>query len=138
MNPKERITVALQGGTPDRVPVTLGLSAMVPVRFFTGNYIDFFWKETIPLWKARVETEFDRFGADSFIHLSENPSPHDPPTELRDVKESDERVTYTNVIHTRKGDLKGEFFIGPNSPVSIISPYVKSAQADYEKVLETL
>ena len=91
VNPKERITVALEGGIPDRVPVTLGLSEMVPVRFFTDNYIDFFWKERIPLWKARVETEFDRFGADSFIHLSENPSVYDPPGELSDVKELDEQ-----------------------------------------------
>ena len=137
MTPKQRINVALKGGIPDRVPVTLGLSEMVPVRFFWGDYIAF-WKDKTPLWKARVETEFDRFGADSFIHLSENPSPHDPPTEVRHVKESVEQISYSSVIHTRKGDLKANFFVGRHSPVSIVLAYVRSPQADYEKVLDTL
>ncbi|MBI4025258.1 MAG: hypothetical protein HY360_09785 [Verrucomicrobia bacterium] len=64
MTPKERITVALRGGRPDRVPVTLGLSEMVPVRYCTDDYVRFHWVEKIPLWKARVEIEHDRFGAD--------------------------------------------------------------------------
>ena len=138
MTPKERITVALTGGIPDRVPVTLGLSEMVPVRFFGGNYIEFFWKKRIPLWKARVETEHDRFGADSFIHLSENPSPNDPHTQVRNAKESEEQITYNSVLPTPKGDLEAEFFIGRHSPVSTIQPYVKSPEDDYDKVMGTL
>ena len=111
---------------------------MVPVRFFGGDYVNFFWKEKIPLWQARVETEFDRFGADSFVHLSESSSPLDPPTQVRNVKESDEQVTYSSVIRTGKGNLEAKFQIGRNYPVSIVWPYVKSPQADYDKVLETL
>lgn len=37
MTSKQRITVAMAGGTPDRVPVTLKLSEMVPVRYATDE-----------------------------------------------------------------------------------------------------
>lgn len=138
MTSKERITVALRNGTPDQVPVTLGLSEMVPVRYFGNNYIRFFWEEKIPLWKARVETEFDRFGADGFLHLGEGRAPDDPPRHVRDIQETADEVRYTNVIHTRKGDLSAELFIGRRSPISMLSWYVKNPEADYEKVMELL
>jgi len=138
MDSKTRITTALNGGVPDCVPVTLGLSEMVPVRYFGGDYVKFLWREKVPIWKARVETEFDRFRADGFLHLEEKPSPSDPPTEIRNVQETPEKVTYDSIIHTREGDLTGRFFIGRNSPLSIVSPYVKSPENEYKKVLELL
>ncbi len=138
MTSKEKITVALKGEIPDCVPVTLGLSEMVPVRYFGGDYIKFFWKDKVPLWRARVETEFNRFGADSFLHLVENPSPEDTPTEMCNIKETPEKVNYTNIFHTKKGDLSADFFIGSDSPLSVVSPYVKSPESDCEKVLELL
>lgn len=138
MGPKERITVALRNGMPDCVPVTLSLSEMVPVRYFGDDYISFFWKEKIPLWQARVETEFGRFGADSFLHLVENPSPDDPPCEICNVKESSEEITYTQVIHTSKGDLSSDLLIRRRSPISACSHYVKEPEADSEKVFELL
>jgi len=54
------------------------------------------------------------------------------------VKETPEKVTYDSVIRTREGDLVGSFFIGRNSPLSTVSPYVKSPENDYKKVLELL
>jgi len=138
MNAKQRITVALEGGTPDRVPVSLGLSEMVPVRYFGDDYIAFLWKDRVPIWKARVETEFDRFGADSFLHLAPDPSPDEPPREIRDVRESPDEVTYTAVIHTPHGDLAAEFLIRRRSPLSVVAPYVKHPVADADKVLDLL
>ena len=138
MTSKERITVALGGGTPDRVPVTLGLSEMVPVRFCTDDYVEFFWRRKIPLWRARVETEHDRFGADGFVHLSEGPSPDDPPVEVRNVRESPGRVTYTRTIHTDAGDLSADFLIARHTPASLVWPYVHSPVEDGPKVLATL
>ena len=98
MTSKERITIAMKGGTPDCVPVTLGLSEMVPVRYFTDDYVKFFWIEKIPLWKARVETESNRFGADSFLHLCENPSLSDPPVEITEVREKTGNVNSIHVM----------------------------------------
>ncbi len=138
MDSKTRITTALKNKVPDCVPVTMGLSEMVPVRYFGGDYIKFLWRDKIPIWKARVETEFDRFRADAFLHLEAKPSSYDPPREVCNVKETPERVIYDNVIHTREGDLTGSFFIGRNSPLSNVSPYVKSPEKEYKKVLELL
>ena len=138
MTPKERITVALNGGVPDRVPVALGLSEMVPVRYFGDDYIQFFWKDRTPLWRARVETDFDRFGSDSFLHLDADPAPDDPPVEVCNVRETREEVTYTRIIHTPEGDLSADLYIGRKSPVSFLSHYVKDPEADRDKVLELL
>ncbi len=138
MNSKERITAAMEGGVPDQVPVTLGLSEMMPVKYFTDDYIQFFWKDRIPLWRARVETEVDRFGGDGFLHLETNPSPEAPPVEVHNVRETPQRVTYTQTIHTAKGDLSADCLIDRRSPLSIISPYVKSPESDCQKVLELL
>ena len=117
MNSKDRFTVALEGGCPDRVPITLGLSEMVPVRYFGGDYVQFLWKDKIPLWKATFETECTRFGADGYLNLSEGPSPHDPPVELRDVNETASQVTYTSVIRTRLGDLSARYYLATASPL---------------------
>jgi len=138
MTSKERITVAMKGGIPDRVPVTLGLSEMVPVRYFTDDYVKFFWIDKIPIWKARVETESDRFGADGYLHLCENPSPFDPPLEVTNVKEKRDEVIYTEIIHTKCGDLSAEYTISRKAPVSRLEPFVKSPEADYEKVMNLL
>ena len=138
MTAKERITTALRNRIPDRVPVTLGLSEMVPVKYFGDDYISFMWKDKIPQWKARVETEHDRFGADSFIHLSPNPSPYDPPIEICNVKETSETVTYTKIIHTSQGDLSADIFIGRRTPISFLSHYVKDPEAERDKILHLL
>ena len=138
MTSKERITVAMNGGIPDRVPVTLGLSESVPVRYFTDDYVKFFWIEKIPVWKARVETEYDRFGADGYLHLCENPSQFDPPVEMTNIKEGRDEVNYTKIIHTQHGDLSAEYVINRIAPVSRLEPFVKSPEADYEKVMDLL
>ena len=57
MTSKQRMTLALAGGTPDRVPVCPGLSEGVPVRRSGLKYIEFFLKEKVPLWKARIEEQ---------------------------------------------------------------------------------
>lgn len=138
MTSKERITTAMKNQVPDRVPVTLGLSEMVPVRYFGDDYISFFWKDKIPVWKARVETESDQFGADSYIHLTPGPSTCDPPMEISNIKETSEKVTYTQTIHTSKGDLSADLFIGRRSPVSFLSHYVKDPESEQDKILDLL
>jgi len=138
MTSKERITVAMKGGIPDRVPVSLGLSEMVPVRYFTDDYVKFFWIDKIPTWKARVEIESDRFGADGFLHLVENPSQFDPPIEITNVKEKSDEVIYTEIIHTKHGDLSTEYTLNRQAPLSRTEPFVKSPETDYAKVMDLL
>lgn len=138
MTPRERISTAMSNGKPDAVPVTLGLSEMVPVKYFGGDYVRFFLEDRIPLWRARVETEHDRFGADGFLHLSEDPSPEDPPVETEIVGESAGEVLLRKTVRTAKGPLRAEYHLGRKSPLACREPLVKDPAADRGKVLELL
>jgi uroporphyrinogen decarboxylase len=138
MTSKERITVALKGGIPDRVPVTMGLSEMVPVKYCGNDYIEFFIKNKMPIWKARVETEYDRFHSDSFLHLCEGASPDDPEKTQKITRETTNEVFLETIWHTSAGDLSQELYITRNSPFSIITPYVKDLDQDIPKVKELL
>jgi hypothetical protein len=138
MTSKERITTAMKCGKPDRVPVTIGLSEIIPVRYYGNDYIQFFIKDKFPLWKARVEVEHDKFGGDAFLHLFPGPSPHDPEKTRTIIKESCEEIHYRDTYHTRKGDLSAEFFIGRNSPVSSITHFIADPEADFPKITELL
>jgi len=138
MTPKQRITVALEGGVPDRVPVSMSASEMIPVRYFCDDYIEYCWVQKVPVWRARVETEYDRFGSDSFLHVAEGPSPHDPPSETCNVTESADEVRYTHVVHTGKGDLTTDYYLARRSPISVVSHPVTDPEADLEKILELI
>jgi len=137
LNAKERIVAALRGGTPDRVPVTLGLSEMVPVRKSGLDYIEFFWREKRNIFLARCDTERS-FGADVFAHAAESPSPHDPEITIEIVKDTDEEVVYSETIHTRAGDLSDRLRITPTESIAMLEGFVKDPAADRDKVLATL
>ena len=138
MTPKERITVAMSGGIPDQVPVTPGLSEIIPVQKTTGDYIEFYMKAKIPLWKARVETEYHFFGADSFLHLGPDASPEDPECTLRVTRENAEEIYYTRTFHTGHGDLGAECYIARTAPPSMLAPFVRDLEKDIPKVRDLL
>ena len=137
MNAKERIITALRGGEPDSVPVTLGLSEMVPVRKSGLDYIEFFWRERRDITGARCDTE-KSFGADVFLHAAESPSPHDAEVTTETVTDTDEMVVYSETIHTPAGDLSNLLRITPTESIAILEGFVKDPPADRDKVLATL
>lgn len=137
MSAKERIVSALRGGTPDSVPVTLGLSEMVPVRKSGLDYIEFFQRERRDIVRARCDTE-KSFGADVFLHAGASPSPHDPEITTRTVKDSDEEVVYSETIHTRAGDLSNLLRITRTESIAMLEGLVKDPAADRDKVLAML
>ncbi len=138
MTSKDRITIAMKYGKPDLVPVTLGLSEIIPVKYYGNDYIQFHIKDKIPLWKARVELEHDKFGGDAFLHLAPGPSPHDPEKTTAVIKETREEIYYRETYHTRKGDLSAEFLIGRQNPVSSVTHFINNPEADFPKVAELL
>lgn len=138
MTSKERITIAMCGGIPDMVPTTPGLSEIIPVQKTTNDYIEFFIKAKIPIWKARVETEFDYFGADSFLHLTPDASPDDPECIQSITKETSEEIFYTRSYHTSVGDLCADYYIGKNTPISVITPFVTDLEKDIPKIRKLL
>jgi len=138
MTPKQRMTTAIAGGVPDMVPVCPGLSEGVPVRLSGMDYIEFFLKARVPLWKARIETSVDHFGADGYVHVGWGPGPHDPPVETITRQESADEVVFDTVIHTREGDLLKTTSLGRDHTFSCLAPLVKEPEADERKLLCTL
>ncbi|MFH0964448.1 MAG: uroporphyrinogen decarboxylase family protein [Planctomycetota bacterium] len=137
MNAKERIITALRGRQPDAVPVTPGLSEMVPVRKSGLTYIEFFWRERRDFVRARCDTE-KAFGADVFLHADVGPSPHDPEVTTEVVKDSADEVIYREVIHTPKGDLANLLRITPTESIAMFEGFVKDPATDRDKVLALL
>lgn len=138
MTSKERITVAMSGGIPDQVPVTPGLSEMIPVQKTTGDYIEFFMKAKIPLWQARVEVEHDYYGADSFLHLAPDAAPEDPECTQEIVRETRDEMNFSRTCHTAMGDLRAEYYVARQVPISIVKPFVEDLERDVPRVLELL
>lgn len=137
MTSKERIITALKNMQPDAVPVTLGLSEMVPVRKSGLTYIEYFWREKRDLIIDRTDTEKD-FGADVFLHSMEEPSPYDPEMTVEAVSESEDEVIYREVIHTKAGDLASLKKVTRTESIAIIEGFVDDPEADRDKVLELL
>ncbi len=138
MTSKERITTAMKCGIPDRVPICLGMSEMVPVKYFGNDYIEFFVKNPVPLWKARVETEYDRFHGDAFLHLGPGASPNDSELTRKVTRETADEIYYTLTYNTPAGKLSGEYHISRNSPPSRITPFVSDPETEMPKVRELL
>jgi uroporphyrinogen-III decarboxylase len=138
MTSKERITVALQGGTPDTVPVNLGLSEIIPVQYTTNDYIEFFFKAKIQPWKVRTELEYDHFHADAYLHLGPEPSLDDPECVQTITKETSDEIFYTLSYKTKFGNLDADYFIGRTCPISVLNPFVKNPETDIIKVRELL
>ncbi|HEY3417943.1 MAG TPA: hypothetical protein VGM23_13755, partial [Armatimonadota bacterium] len=137
MTPKARIIAALRNEQPDIVPVTLGLSEMVPVRKSGLSYIDYFWREQRNLTHDRCDTE-QAFGGDVFLHSAEGASPHDPEVTITALSESPEEVVFEERIHTRKGDLVGVKRVTLTESIAMLKGCVDDPEADHEKVRETL
>ena len=138
MTSKERITTAMKCGVPDRVPVTMGLSEMVPVKYFGDDYLEFFIKNPVPLWKARVETEHDRFHSDSFLHLAPGPSPRDPEMTRTITRETADEINYSLTYNTAAGPLTAEYLISKNNSPAALAPFVRDTETDIPKALELL
>jgi len=119
------------------VPVTLGLSEMVPVRKSGLTYIEYFWREKRNLLQDRCDVE-KSFGGDVFMHSTEDPSPFDPEMTTECISESDDEVVYKETIHTRAGDLSSLKRITATESIAILEGYVDDPDGDKNKVLELL
>ena len=50
MTPRERVLIAMTGGTPDRVPVTPDISNMIPSRLTGKPFWEVYYFRQPPLW----------------------------------------------------------------------------------------
>ena len=67
---KERMMIALTGGTPDRVPAAPDISTMIPVRLSGKKFNEVEVDGTPPLWRAYINAA-KQFGIDGWnVHAS--------------------------------------------------------------------
>jgi uroporphyrinogen-III decarboxylase len=137
MTAKQRIITALRHQQPDAVPVTLGVSEMVPVRLSGLSYVDFFWYEKRSVNRERIDCERS-FGADVFMHSAEGPSPDDPPVTVEAISESRDEVVYREITHTPHGDLIGVSRVAGTESPAMLSGAVQDPLAQRDAVLSTL
>ncbi|MFH0796506.1 MAG: uroporphyrinogen decarboxylase family protein [Candidatus Omnitrophota bacterium] len=110
---------------------------MVPVRKSGLNYIEFFWREKRNLNKTRCDVE-RAFGSDVFLHSCEGPSPKDPETSTESIHESDDEVVYTEILHTKRGNLESIKKITRTESIATVKGFVQDPQQDRDKILELL
>ncbi|HEY3398079.1 MAG TPA: uroporphyrinogen decarboxylase family protein [Armatimonadota bacterium] len=137
MTPKQRLITALRNQQPDAVPVTTGVSEMVPVRLSGLTYIEYFWHEKRNLNHARCDVE-KHFGAVVFLHSAEGPAPEDPPVVIEPVSESADEVVYRTVTQTSHGDLVGLNRLTRTESLAMLSGQVADPVAQRDAVLDTL
>jgi uroporphyrinogen decarboxylase len=134
MTPKERIMTALRGGTPDRVPATPDIYAMVPCKMTGKPFWDIFINNTPPLWKAYVDAAnyFDIEGwaiyGDLKIKLKSNI------TSETIVEKDAHGWTARTILHTPDGDLIQASFCPPDNPPTETEKMIKDFPKDFKKV----
>lgn len=107
MTSRDRMLVAMRGGTPDMVPVAPDMSNMIPCRLTGKPFWDVYLYQDPPLWQAYIEA-VKRFGFDGWlcgvpVDVSE---PYDPPRPAwREaiVTRTQSRI-YTRLHRTRDGN----------------------------------
>ena len=131
MNSKERIMMVMRGeGLPDRVPVSIGITEGYPVRFTTGDYLEFYYHQKIPLWKARADIE-RKFGGDNFLHFLPPLLPEHEIEETRVVEETKDYVVYEKILYSPEGELFSKVKLGRREGFSTVEPYIKSLERDF-------
>lgn len=133
MTKKERILCVMRLGTPDRVPVSAGISEMIPVRFSGKTYPQIFHYDPEPLWKIRVDAE-RRFDMDGFIHVCPSLLPAYKLTKKTVIQEGEDKVIWKEVHHTAAGNLEKVVQVTHPDGAAVLEPLVKEPE-DLAKAL---
>jgi uroporphyrinogen-III decarboxylase len=105
MTPKERIITAMRGGTPDRVPVQLGIFSIAP-RMARGTHWDVYYYNKFDLPALMVEM-VKEFGFDGYLYTETGGKlPNDRRTwKSAVIRQDDEFIVTRTVVDTPDGSL---------------------------------
>jgi uroporphyrinogen decarboxylase len=131
MNKKERIMCVMRLGTPDQVPVSAGISEMVPVRVSGKTYLDVFHYDPVPIWKLRIDAE-RRFDTDAILHVIPELLPEYQDMEKVIIEESEEKVVWKEIWNTPEGSLEKLIQVTHPHGLAVLEPLVKTP-ADLKK-----
>lgn len=135
MTPKERMLIAMQRGTPDRVPCAPDMSTMIPQRLTGKPFWEVELNQDPPLWRAYIDA-VKHFGIDGwFIYGTLDwRTTSQVKTSCEIVSRTDERVVVRHVHSTPAGELSSEvtFFVADSA--SPTQKPIKSIKEDWEKL----
>ncbi len=139
MTSRERMMIAIAGGTPDRVPVAPDISNMIPARRTGKPFMHVYAENDPPLWRAYIDC-VKYFGFDAwFIYGGLSLSLAHPTCEYttRWLEQSPERWIQEMTIRTPKGDLRAVTIFPDNQPPSTLERLIKNPAVDLPKLYET-
>jgi len=131
MTKKERFCCAMRRGVPDRVPVSPGISEMIPVRFSGKTYPEVFHYDPLPLWKLRADAE-RRLDTDAFLHAVPSLLPRHAAMEKKVLREEPLEVVWEETHFAPRGELRRTVRVSHPHGVAVTEPLVKTP-ADLEK-----
>ena len=142
MTSRERFLSALQGGIPDRVPVTPDISTMIPAKRTGVPFWDIFFYDKVSFQKAFLDAS-DYFGLDCWTagHMLDcityEPSRVEKRQEDRYDKDRDAMIRRFT-LSTPDGEMTGEYLCYRYDPPSPTEKPIKSFEADWKKFRWTL
>ena len=133
MTSRERMLVAMTGGTPDRVPAAPDTNYMIPARLTGKPFWDVFSHGDPPIWKAYNDC-VRYYGVDGFSHHGFYSIPRHPETdgEREVVRQADNRLVVRGTFHCPKGTLTEERTFLPDLPATTTKKKITDFVAQYE------
>ena len=108
MTSKERILCAMRGGTPDRVPVQLGIFSIAPI-FSKSTFWDVYYYNKFNLAELMVEMARE-FGIDGYLYTGIGSRIRNDPRQIKSemVSQDEEFIVQRTTIATPGGTLWSE------------------------------
>ncbi len=135
LSSKERILCAMRGGTPDRVPVQLGILSIAPI-FSRSTFWDVYYHGKFDLRKLMVEM-VETFDFDGYLYSGIGARRTDTAPEARTevVRQDDEFIVRRTTWTTPKGELFQERTF-PRTEVPTTTRGLIKNKEDFELFLE--
>jgi len=124
MSPRERMLVAMTGGTPDRVPCSPDTNWMIPAKHTGRPFWDVFRGGDPPIWKA-YNDYVKATGLDGFSHHGTYHVPRRAGCEETSevLERSDERVVVRSVFRCPAGEVdRRTVFLRDDAPAPVRKP----------------
>ncbi len=133
MTGRERMLIAMTGGTPDRVPAAPDTNYMIPARLIGKPFWDVFYHGEPPIWKAYNDC-VRYYGVDGFSHHGFYSIPGHPEAESHGevVSQDDTRIVVRKTFHCPKGTLSGETTYLRDLPPTPTKKMVTDFEAQFE------
>jgi uroporphyrinogen decarboxylase len=132
MTPRERMIVAMTGGTPDRVPVAPDFSNMIPARRTGKPFWELYFFNEPPLWQAYIDAA-KYFGTDGWFIYGDMQYqwPFEWREAIEDMHKTEERwvVRYRGRIDDSRYTYENTYYVA--DPPTTTDKMLKDIEKDW-------